>query len=245
VTRAVAILRLLGKTPEPLPLKAIAEATGIIPSTCLHILRALVSEGLVAQLPRTKRYRLDVGVLSIGRSALRLNSFATLVQPALEDLARRRSVVAVGVQLVAATHMTVVGLARPALPLQLHVEIGSRLPAFISATGRCFAAFSGADADRLRNEFRALRWSRKPKYADWLDEIAAARHDRYGIDRGDYIRGVTSVAAPVLGSDNVMVAGIVAVGVSEQISEIGEVQLGKELRRIALDIETKLLEAGW
>ena len=47
VTRAIAILRLLGRSRTPMGVKAIAQALGLVPSTCLHILRALVSEQLV------------------------------------------------------------------------------------------------------------------------------------------------------------------------------------------------------
>ena len=48
VTRAVAILRLLGSAKTPMGMKAIAQELGLVPSTALHILRALVAEELVA-----------------------------------------------------------------------------------------------------------------------------------------------------------------------------------------------------
>src|SRR5262245_61591275 len=62
VTRALAILRLLGRSEEPLGVNAIARALELIPSTALHILRVLVAEELVAFDPVTKRYRLDAGL---------------------------------------------------------------------------------------------------------------------------------------------------------------------------------------
>src|SRR5262245_50759090 len=65
VTRAVAILRHLGRSGEPLGVHAIARAVGIVPSTCLHILRALAAEEFVAVDPETKRYRVGAGLLSI------------------------------------------------------------------------------------------------------------------------------------------------------------------------------------
>src|SRR5690348_9907319 len=98
VTRAVAILRLLGRSEQSLGVNAIARALGLIPSTCLHILRALAAEGLVAFDPATKRYRLDAGLLTIARSALRQNGFAERVQPPLDRLARRHGVTTMGVQ---------------------------------------------------------------------------------------------------------------------------------------------------
>ena len=69
VTRAIAILRLLGKVKEPMGVNAIAQALDLIPSTCLHILRTLVEEKLISVDGDTKRYRLGMGVLTLARSA--------------------------------------------------------------------------------------------------------------------------------------------------------------------------------
>ena len=94
MTRAVAILRLLGRSEESLGVNAIARALRLIPSTCLHILRVLVAEELVTLDPSTKRYRLDAGILTIARSALRRNGFAETVQPELDRLSRHHGVTA-------------------------------------------------------------------------------------------------------------------------------------------------------
>ena len=70
VTRAVAILRLLGRSRAPLGVKAISQALDLVPSTGLHILRVLVAEELVKVDPVTKQYSLGSGVLSLARTAL-------------------------------------------------------------------------------------------------------------------------------------------------------------------------------
>ena len=44
VSRAIAILRLLAKSEAPLGVHAVANALDLVPSTALHILRALVAE---------------------------------------------------------------------------------------------------------------------------------------------------------------------------------------------------------
>src|ERR1700751_736469 len=56
VTRAIAILRLLSRSHTPQSLKAIAESLDLVPSTALHIARALVAEDLLQVDPQTKRY---------------------------------------------------------------------------------------------------------------------------------------------------------------------------------------------
>lgn len=233
VTRAVAILRLLGRSEEPLGVNAIARTLQLIPSTCLHILRALVAEELVAFDRATKRYRLDAGLLTIARSALRQNGFAERVQPDLDRLSRRHGITGMGVQVFGLEHIVVVALARPDHALRLHADIGSRYPALISASGRCVAAFGGYPWSRLERRFRTLQWDRPPSLATWRAEVEAVRRKGYAIDEGHYITGVTVVAAPVRPAPDTVTHVVVAVGVSEQVREIGIDRLGRELRDIA------------
>jgi DNA-binding IclR family transcriptional regulator len=55
ISRAAAVLRLLGKNATPLGVQAIARELGLVPSTCLHVLRALVAEEFVSFDSETKR----------------------------------------------------------------------------------------------------------------------------------------------------------------------------------------------
>ena len=232
VTRAVAILRLLGRSEQALGVNAIARALQLIPSTCLHILRALAAEELVAFDRTTKRYRLDAGLLTIARSALRQNGFTERVQPDLDGLSRRHGVTGMGVQVFGLEHIVVVAIARPDHALRLHADIGSRYPALISASGRCLAAFGGYPWSRLERGFRALRWDRAPSLAAWRAEVEATRRKGYGVDEGRYITGVTVVAAPVQPAPDVVSHVVVVVGVSEQLRAIGVDRIGRELRAI-------------
>src|ERR1700687_4090091 len=109
VTRAIAILRLLGKSDIGLGVNAIATELKLVPSTCLHILRVLVAEGLVAFSSEDKHYRLDAGVLTLARSLLNRNGFSALVQPELNRLAHHYPVTCVAVQHVGLDHIVVVG----------------------------------------------------------------------------------------------------------------------------------------
>src|SRR5882757_8802562 len=84
VTRAIAILRLLGRTRAPMGVKAISQALGLVPSTSLHILRALVAEQLVKVEPLTKQYSLGAGMLPLARAVLENSDFTSLVRPRLD-----------------------------------------------------------------------------------------------------------------------------------------------------------------
>ena len=88
VTRAVAVLRLLGRSRAPLTLKVIAESLDLVPSTALHILRALVAEKLLQVEEHTKRYRLGVGLLPLARAVLEHSDFPKMVRPILRGSPR-------------------------------------------------------------------------------------------------------------------------------------------------------------
>ena len=162
VTRAAAILRLLSRSEGPLGVHAIARALGLVPSTCLHILRALAAEELVAFDPSTKRYGLASGVVALARGMLRHDAFSNLVQPVLDGLATRHGATAIGVEAASLDHIVVVAISRPGHALRLQVDVGSRYPALISATGRCIAAFGGHGWPALERRFAALRWQNPP-----------------------------------------------------------------------------------
>src|SRR5690606_12033690 len=122
VSRSIGILRLLSESPSPMTLKEIAQELKIVPSSCLHILRVLVDEGLVRQ-HAGKRYALDVGMLALARAVIETNPFATLVQPALDRLARRWDATMIGVEVIDTDHLVVVALARSPSPFRLHVDV--------------------------------------------------------------------------------------------------------------------------
>jgi hypothetical protein len=67
--------------------------------------------------------------------------------------------------------MIVVTLSRTQAPVRLHVDVGSRFPALISATGRCVAAFSEHPWGEIEKRFRSLRWQNAPDYESWRKEI--------------------------------------------------------------------------
>ena len=178
--------------------KAISQALGLVPSTGLHILRVLVAEEMVKVDAAEQGYSLGMGMLSLARTALQGSDFATLVQPRIDELSRRYAVTAIGVELPNLDHMIVVALSQTQAPVRLHVDIGSRFPALISATGRCVAAFTGQPPAEIDKRFRALRWHNAPSHETWRKEVDAARRHGFSIDRGNYIAGVTVVAVPVL-----------------------------------------------
>ena len=110
---------------------------------------------------------LDAGVLTLARSALRQDGFARLAQPEFDRVGRTISRDAIGVRVIGLQHMIVVAISRSDVAFRLQVDVGSRFPALISATGRCLAAFGNHPERDIERAFRALRWDAAPSYKSW------------------------------------------------------------------------------
>jgi DNA-binding IclR family transcriptional regulator len=203
--------------------------------------RVLVAEQLLQVDPQTRRYRLGIGMLPLARAVLESSDFPSLVRPKLEDLSGRYGLSAIGVEVPDLEHMIVVALARAQTPVRLHVDVGSRFPALISATGRCVAAFSQHPWSEIEKRFRLLRWDNAPPYKTWCKEVEMVRRRGFSIDRGNYIAGVTIMAVPVLNNRGTITHTIAAVGLGNQLNRARSLALARDLRTAAREVAAQLM----
>lgn len=240
ISRAAAILRLLGKSEAPLGLQAIARSLNLVPSTCLYVLRALVDEEFVAFDPDTKRYSLEAGVLTLARHWLRRNQFTDLSQPVLNRISREFDVTVLGVNMVGLEHIIVVAISQAGNNFQISAQVGSRFPALISATGRCIAAFGDHSDEVLEERFQQLRWDEPPTFEEWKEQINRTRTEGFAVDDGNYISGVTVVAAPVWKTSDKPSHALVAIGISSTLKRHGLPALQESLLKAAQSLSNQL-----
>lgn len=240
IARAAAILRLLGRSETPLGVQAIARELGLVPSTCLYVLRALVAENLVAFDPDTKRYALDAGILTLARQWLRRDRFSDLAQPLLERMSKDFGLTMLGVQISGLDRIIVTAMSQSSQNFQLSTQIGSRFPALVSATGRCIAAFGGYAEEELKTRFAALRWDQPPDFEEWKRQVALAREEGVAVDEGNYISGVTVVAAPVWKAPGRPSHALVAIGIGSALRGEGLPHLKQALRSAAASLSAQM-----
>src|SRR5215831_5152346 len=244
ISRAAAVLRLLGKSDVPLGVQVIARELGLVPSTCLYILRALCAEELVFFDPDTKRYSLEAGVLTLARHWLRRNRFTDLAQPILDRMAVEFDVTMLGVHIVGLDHIIVVAISQSGSALQLSTQVGTRFPALISATGRCVAAFGNHPDSELESRFKKLRWDEPPTLDEWKTQVNQTRTLGVAIDAGNYISGVTVVAAPVWKTRTQLSHALVAIGIGSALKRTGLPALQNALRSASQSLSTQLSGEG-
>jgi DNA-binding IclR family transcriptional regulator len=200
----------------------------------------LVVEELVAFDPDTKRYSLEAGVLTLARHWLRRNEFTDLAQPALDRICQAFEVTMLGVQIVGLEHMVVVATSSSGNNFQISAQVGSRFPALISATGRCLAAFGDHSEKELEARFKTLRWDEAPTFAEWKEQVAQTRAQGFAVDAGNYISGVTVLAAPVWKTRGKLSHALVAIGIGGALKRRGLPELQEALLASARNLSNQL-----
>ena len=231
VSRAVAILRLLGDSKQPLGAKEISVNLKLVGSTCLHILRVLVDEQLVAVDPETKKYSLDFGLAILSRRMLNQDTSVRALQAKLTHFAEQHNVTVTTVRIYGFNRSIVVGVAYSDRLFSLNVQVGSRFPSLVSATGRCFAAYAELDEKTLREEFMKLKWYSAPSFETWLGEVEEAKIRGFGADIGNYVADSVVVAVPYFDHNGVMTHSVAAVGTESEIGDKIE-ELAAGLRKV-------------
>lgn len=210
-TRALRVLRFLATQPAPVALERIAAAVGLPRSTAYHLLRAMVEEGFVVHLPEEHRYGLGVAAFEVGSGYVR--------QEPLQRLARRHLaglVDGVGQSAhLAVLHgrdvLYVVEERAPGRP-PLVTDVGVRLPAHLTATGRAvLARLSAAQVRALYPDGAAFsdRTGRGPASPRQLREhLAETRQRGYSLEVDEVTPGFSSVAAAVLDHNEHPVAAV-------------------------------------
>jgi DNA-binding IclR family transcriptional regulator len=229
VTRAVAILRFLARSHAPVGVVQLANALDMFPSTCLHILRVLSNEGLVSFEALTKKYQLGAGVLVLANDFVSKNSLVQVVRPYLEEISRRHRCTAVAVEPSGPDHYIVIATTNETQGMSVRVATGTRMPTMVSATGRCLAAYGTWTQAELRRKFARLRWDNPPSFETWYSEVQEVRRRGFALDIGNYILGITIVAAPILTEEDTLIGALVSVAVSDQMKGAALEALSREL----------------
>lgn len=240
VKRAAAILWELADRSTPMNLSQISRSVGVIPSTCLHILRELVSARLVSYDLNSKTYQLGSGINDLAKSATRLNNFAELVKPRLQSIAKRFNMTVTATSKIDDQHLALVAFANPPHSISIKVTLGGRAPLMSGASGRCFAAFGGMSEKQIRQNFGKVKWVHPIDYEQWTAQVEQSKIDGYSQDREGFVEGVTAIAVPVFMPDGSVSHTIGVIAITAQLEARSREEIVLALKQAAEDINTRL-----
>jgi DNA-binding IclR family transcriptional regulator len=210
-TKAMRVLKFLAGQPDPVPLDRIMRACDLPRSTAYHLMAAMVEEGFVTHLPDDHRYGLGVAAFEVGSGYSR--------QAPLQRLARRH-VAALSDRVGESAHLAVphgrdvlyvIEERAPGRP-PLVTDVGVRLPAHLTASGRAIlAALPSAQVRALYPDREAFvqRHGVGPSSLSALRAVLAETRQRgFAVEDGEVTPGLASVGAAVLDHNDHPLAGV-------------------------------------
>jgi DNA-binding IclR family transcriptional regulator len=228
------VLRFLASQPDPVPLERIASVVDLPRSTAYHLIAAMIEEGFVAHVADEHRYGLGVAAFEVGSGFAR--------QEPLQRISRRPLAALVDVvgesAHLALLHgrdvLYVLEERAPGKP-PLVTDVGVRLPAHLTASGRAIlAALPAAQIRALYPDRTAFvdRHGAGPASPTALRAVLSETRQRgYAVEDGEVTPGLASVAAAVLDHNKHPIAGVAVTfrGASGGSAE----RLAEEVRRVA------------
>ena len=249
--RALRVLRVLAAAPGPMPASALARGLGLPRSSAYHLLAVMAEEGFVVHYPEEERWGLGLASFEVGTAYLRHDPLERLAQPLLRRLVTQvqRVTPVVGHLGILHGHETLYLLKEGAdRPLTVVTEVGVRLPASLTASGRAMLAILS------RQQVRALfaprgafvdRTGAGPASQSALAAVLAAERRRgYAEEDGFITPGFASVAAAVLDARGRPVAAIGLTFPSGDVDAEHRTRLARAAQRCAADLAARIGSAG-
>lgn len=210
IIRGLEVLKMFSVENQTYSLAEIASNLGVSRTTPYRILYTLEECGYIYQDSHTKRYGLRPKVLELGFTYLNSLQLPELAAPYLERLRDETGM---------SSHMgildgnEIVYIARyPARSVAtITINIGSHLPVHATAMGKCLMAHLPEEKkEELLSELRASQNPEAPKIdiQELRNELQSIKEKGYVFHKGEFETGVWSIACPVFGKDNKVVAAI-------------------------------------
>lgn len=196
--------------PE-MTLAELARRAGLDNATAFRLLNTLVEIGYVQRVPDTRLFRLTTKVLDLGFNAIARLDLRSHARPVLRSLVGEvNEAASIGVldgSDVLYVERIQAGLAR----LGVDVRIGNRVPAYATAIGHAILAWLPQAAQQTILQAQPRRQLTETTLTDLdalLERLNEVKHRGYAISDQETVSGLYVLAAPVLDSEDVPVAGI-------------------------------------
>ncbi|MBV8717536.1 MAG: IclR family transcriptional regulator [Chloroflexi bacterium] len=215
VGKGVAILDVLAHEPYDLTISEVAAAVGLDRTTAYRLLETLVEARLLVRDPQSRRYRLGLRLLDYANAVrdrlevrhVALSHLLDLQQELDAQPALSRATMVALLDNVEVVLVEVLGISAPRTDLTRR----TRIPAHISASGRCLLAH--LDAEDLTARLKSI-------YADgpsgdgfhtreWVErELEAIRERGYGVSDREVGSNTRALAVPVLARSGAPLAAV-------------------------------------
>ncbi|MES4889587.1 IclR family transcriptional regulator [Streptomyces sp. NPDC096012] len=186
------------ESSDELGISELARKLGVAKSTVHRMVSTLCAKGFVERNAETNCYRLGLRLYELGQAAATRSRLRRTALPLLEQL-RMRTGHTIHLAVPDGADIIYVERLHSHRGLQLLSDVGHRLPAHVTASGKAIAAFDPEVAEARRAAgfpyWTSCSIRTADRYEAALDEV---RRNRFAINDQEAVHGMTTVAAPVL-----------------------------------------------
>jgi len=241
--QVLAILRYLARQPGPVPAAAISRDVRLPRSTTYHLLDTLEREGFVVHLPEERRYGLGLSSYELASGYSRQAPLQRIARVPLADLVDRTGHNAHLAVLHGREVIYLIEERAPGRP-SLVTDVGVRLPAHLTASGR--AILAEVPAAQIRALFPdpsafVLRTEHGPTSISALRQLLVrTRRQGYAEEDEEVTAGFSSVAIAVLDHSRHPVAAVAVTVPSPDLGPEHRQALAAQVSRTARELGRRL-----
>lgn len=242
-TKTLRVLRYLASQPDPVPLEHIARAVGMARSSAYHLIRVMIDEGFVTHLAEEKRYGLGVAAYEVGSGYTRQAPLQRLARRPLARLVDRVGQSAHLAVLHGRDALYVIEERAPGRP-HLVTDVGVRLPAHLTASGR--ALLAATPAAQVRALFPdasvfVTRHGPGPATPSALRSLLAETRQRgYATEDGEVTPGLASIAVAVLDHNDLAAAAVAVTFPSADRDDVDLDRILVEVHRTGRELSQRI-----
>lgn len=248
--RTLQLLRAMAELGEPTTADRLAKKLKLPRSSCYQLLEVLAQEGFAIHYEKDRRWGLGLAAWELGSAYQRHEPLERLVRPALSKLVSeysKKTAVVGHLGVLDGSDVLYLLEERPAKSLRLVTDVGVRLPAHLTASGRSMLA--KLDERQLSASFRgrelANRTELGPRSLGELKKLLEQERARgYALEVDEVSMGYASVGVAI--SDNLghPIAGLALTLQSSQLAKLELSSLALALSKAAADISRKFDRHG-
>jgi DNA-binding IclR family transcriptional regulator len=241
-TRTLRILRFLASQPGPVPADRIAQAVGMPRSSVYHLLNAMIAEGFVVHVGDERGYGLGLAAFEVGTGFARQEPLQRVARRPLAELSTQIRQTAHLAVMHGRDVMYVIEQRYPGRRM-LVTDVGVRLPAHLTASGRAILA------SLPKSQLRALfpdsasfvnRTGAGPRSLTALHEVLARTRDRgYAVEDGEVSPDLASVAVAVRDHNRRPIAAV-AVTYTGEAGDVVQASLAGRVAATAAELTRRI-----
>lgn len=241
VTTAIHLMKTFSEDEPELGISELAKRLGIAKSTVHRLATALLDESLLEQNPDNGRYRLGIGLFSLGSQVRTRLDVAAEAKPILHEL-RSRTGENARLAVLHGRNVVFIHDFESNEPVHLRSITGQFRPAHATAEGLCLlSGMRGAALEAFLSEPLSAPTPNTVTDAELLlDRVRRVKRQGFATEDEESEAGTRGVAAPIHSADARIVAAIGMAGPRLRIKKRDFLQLAEAVMQAAQKLSDRL-----